>query len=147
MKDDPNAVDILVRGRKKNVGLILAHQFIGQLGKDVPEALKGLTAIKFAAKLNDNDCHTLRDEMRCEPEFIRDQPEMTFAAHIRGMDRAVSIVIPKLVMENMPKMTDAEFDAIRAKMREDYCEPHKDRPLPPEPEPEPEPDSPEKKTW
>jgi hypothetical protein len=121
IKDDPNALDILARGRKRNLGLVVAHQGLWQLGQEgVASALKGLTAIKFAAKLNDSDCHTLASEMHCDPEFIRSQQAMSFAAHVRGMDSAVSITVPKLVIESMPTMTDEEFKFIRNTMRTRY---------------------------
>jgi len=121
VKDDPNALDILARGRKRNFGLILAHQYLAQLGVDVPNALLGLTAIKFAANLNDSDSHTLAAEMRCNVDLINNRPPLQFAAHIRGMDEAVPIAVPKLVVENMPRMTDAEFEQIRNDMRARFC--------------------------
>jgi hypothetical protein len=120
VENDPNALAIIARGRKRNLGLVLAHQWISQLGTDVPDALKGISAIKFAAGLNESDCHTLAAEMRCTWEFIRDQRRMSFAAYVKGMQNAESIMVPKLVMENMPKMSSPEFETVKNEMREKY---------------------------
>src|SRR5439155_4325527 len=119
---DPKIPSILDQARKLNVGLILAHQRLQQLQPTVLDALYGATAIKFASKVSDSAAHALARHMRTTPEFILEQPRYHFAAYVRGLtDTALSIGIPATDMNAMPRMTRAEHDAVRTRIRERYA--------------------------
>lgn len=121
IKRDPKIPVILDQARKLNVGLILAHQRLQQMEHHVLDALYGATAIKFASKVSDAAAHALARDMRTTPEFIVDQPPYHFAAHVRGVtDAAVSLGIPATDMNAMPRMTEAEHDLVRQRIRERY---------------------------
>jgi hypothetical protein len=121
IKRDPKIPVILDQARKFNVALILAHQRLQQLQNYVLDALYGATSIKFASKVGDSAAHALARDMRTTPEFILHQPRYHFAAFVRGLtNTALSIGIPATDMNAMPRMTRAEHDTVRAKIRERY---------------------------
>ncbi|WP_157791197.1 ATP-binding protein [Bradyrhizobium japonicum] len=139
IKRDPKIPVILDQARKLNVALVLAHQRLQQLQPHVLDALYGATAIKFASKVSDSAAHALARDMRTTPEFILEQPRYHFAAYVRGLtDTALSIGIPATDMNAMPRMTRAEHDAVRTRIRERYARsPDVPRPVATEPDTSP----------
>ena len=122
IRRDPKITSILDQARKFNVALILAHQRLQQLQPPVLDALYGATAIKFAAKVSDAAAHALARDMRTTPDFILDQSAYHFAAFVRGLtDSAVSIRIPAIDMNAMPRMNPAEHQTVRQRIREKYA--------------------------
>jgi hypothetical protein len=122
IKRDPKIPVILDQARKLNVALVLAHQRLQQLQPYVLDALYGATAIKFASKVSDSAAHALARDMRTTPEFILEQPQYHFAAYVRGLTgTALSIGVPATDMNAMPRMTSAEHDAMRKRIRERYA--------------------------
>ena len=121
IKRDTKIPDILDQARKLRVGLILAHQRLEQLEDFVLKALYGSTSIKFASKVSDADAHALNRDMRTTPEFIMNQPPYHFAAYVRDLtDTAVSISIPYINMNEMPRMTAEEQRIVRRAIRDRY---------------------------
>ncbi|WP_445219372.1 ATP-binding protein [Bradyrhizobium sp. Pa8] len=121
IKRDPKIPVILDQARKLNVGLVLAHQRLQQMQPHVLDALYGATAIKVASKISDAAAHALARDMRTTPEFILNQPPYHFAAYIRGMtSAAVSVGVPGIDMNAMPRMTPAERATVRQRIRERY---------------------------
>jgi hypothetical protein len=124
IKRDPKIPVILDQARKLNVGLILAHQRLQQLQSYVLDALYGATAIKFASQVSDAAAHALARDMRTTPDFILNQPPYHFAAFVRGVtDTAVSIGIPAIDMNRMPRMTIDEQTIVRQRIRDKYAVP------------------------
>jgi hypothetical protein len=124
IKRDPKIPVILDQARKLNVGLVLAHQRLGQLQPYVLDALYGATAIKFASQVSDASAHALARDMRTTPDFILNQPPYHFAAYVRGLtDAAVSIGIPAIDMNAAPRMTEAERRFVRQRIRDTYAVP------------------------
>jgi hypothetical protein len=121
IKRDPKIPSILDQARKLNVGLVLAHQRLQQLQPAVLDALYGATAIKFASMVSDSAAHELARDMRTKPQFILDQPPYHFAAYVRGYTgSAVSIKIPAMDMNRMPRMSAQEQAAVRQDIRDRY---------------------------
>ncbi|MEQ9706804.1 MAG: ATP-binding protein [Roseitalea porphyridii] len=113
---------ILSQARKYNIGLILAHQFLGQLDTRLYEAIAANTAIKFAGGVSAKDARTLAGDLRTDAAFIETEDKLSFAAMVRGTTkRAVSIGIEAGRMEARPRMSDDERDALRDAMRERYA--------------------------
>jgi hypothetical protein len=122
IKRDPKIPVILDQARKLNVALILAHQRLQQMQPNVLDALYGATAIKFASKISDAAAHALARDMRTTPDFILNQPQYHFAAHVRGMtNTALSIGVPATDMNKMPRMTHAEHEIVRKRIRDRYA--------------------------
>ena len=126
---DANVALILEQARKFNVGLILAHQYIGQLSPKLQESFAANTSIKFAGGVSDKDARSLSHMLRCEPSFIERQPKGAFAAFARNVtDNAISMRFPFGVLEGLPHLEedDDAFLALRAQMRERYAVPYRD---------------------
>lgn len=119
---DRNIGIILSTARKYNVGMVLAHQYMGQLTPALQEAFAANTSIKFAGGVSAKDARTLAGQMYCEPSLIEEQGKGSFAAHIRGTTKqAVPLQFPFGFLEALPKMSHSERQALQEKMRRDYA--------------------------
>ncbi|MGF6428193.1 hypothetical protein [Bradyrhizobium elkanii] len=133
---DANITSIFDQARKMRMGLILAHQRIGQLDGKVLDALTN-ASIKCARAVNDSGAHTLARNMTTTPDFIQKQPVGSFAISLRN-EPAVAIRVPHGEMEKMSRRSPAEMSEIRARMRERYAV-KVAAPSPRDPPPSPEP--------
>ena len=121
---DQNIGVILSQARKYKVGMIMAHQYLGQLGNGLQEAFEANTSIKLAGGVSARDARALAGQMATTPEKILEQPQGTFATFVRGLTRqAVPISFPFFVLEKLDKATRDEIDAIRQHSRKAYAEP------------------------
>lgn len=119
---DRNIGLILAQARKYSVGMVLAHQYLGQLDPKLQEAFAANTAIKFAGGVSAKDTRALAPMMYCSPDLIETQPKGSFAAHVRGQTKgAVPLSFPFGYMEALPKSDKAEGEALRQRMRELYA--------------------------
>lgn len=119
---DENVSLILEQARKFNVGIVLAHQYVGQLSPRLQESFAANTSIKFAGGVSDRDARTFSHMLRCTPEFIYGQPKGHFAAAVRNFtSSAVSLGVPFGYLEAMPKMTAEEWESVRSAMRARYA--------------------------
>lgn len=121
---DENIGIILSQARKFKVGMVMAHQFLGQLEPKLQEAFEANTSIKLAGGVSQRDARALAGQFNCDAETIQHQPKGTFVTFVRGITRrAVPISFPFFVLENMPRASREEMEAIRAANRERYAEP------------------------
>ncbi|MBJ7533311.1 ATP-binding protein [Rhodomicrobium vannielii ATCC 17100] len=119
---DANVALILEQARKFNVGLILAHQYVGQLSPKLQESFAANTSVKFAGGVSDKDARALSHMLRTTPEFIESQRKGTFAAFVRNVtDRGLALQFPFGFLEQLPRSTKAEFAALRDAMRKRYA--------------------------
>lgn len=119
---DRNIGIILSQARKYNVGMVLAHQYLGQLDPKLREAFGANTSIKFAGGVSAADARTLAPMLHCQPELIEEQPRLSFAAFIRGATKsALPLTFPAGYMEDLPTMSDGERDALRKMTRDKYA--------------------------
>lgn len=122
---DRNIGLILAQARKYNVGMVLAHQYLGQLDPKLQEAFSANTTIKFAGGVSAKDARALAPMLHCSPEFIETQGKGSFAASVRGKTTsAVPLSFPFGAVEAMPRMTKSERDGLRQRMRERYAVHH-----------------------
>lgn len=120
---DQNIGVILSQARKYKVGMVMAHQYLGQLSGGLQEAFEANTSIKLAGGVSARDARALAGQMSCDPDTIQRQQKGTFATYVRGLtDRAVPISFPFFVLEKKPKATKDEIDAIRQHSRQAYAE-------------------------
>lgn len=121
---DQNISVILSQARKYRVGMVMAHQYLGQLSNGLQEAFEANTSIKLAGGVSARDARALSGQMGIDAQIIQQQPKGTFATFIRGLtDRAVPMSWPFFTLENLPKTTKAERAAIRQHSRVSYAEP------------------------
>lgn len=137
---DANISVILSQARKYRVGMVMAHQYLGQLSSGLSEAFEANTSIKLAGGVSARDARTLASQMHATPELIQQQPKGSFATYLRGLTgKAVPIAFPFFELENLPRTTNEERAAILQHSRDTYAEPweHKaehSEPTPEEPE-------------
>ncbi len=121
---DENIGIILSQARKYKVGMVLAHQYLGQLASGLQEAFEANTSIKLAGGVSARDARALAGQMGADPDLIARQPKGSFATYIRGLtERAVPMSFPFFTLEHLPKTMKEERDAIRSYSRERYAEP------------------------
>jgi hypothetical protein len=119
---DRNIGLILSQARKFNVGMVLAHQYLGQLEPKLQEAFAANTSIKFAGGVSARDARTLAPMLYCEPALIEAQPKGSFAAHVRGVTKsALPLTFPFGHMEAMARMIREERDVLQQAMRDRYA--------------------------
>ncbi|MEO1222215.1 MAG: type IV secretory system conjugative DNA transfer family protein, partial [Pseudomonadota bacterium] len=122
---DRNIGLILAQARKYNVGMVLAHQYLGQFEPKLQEAFAANTAIKFAGGVSAKDARSLAPMLYTDPAFIEAQGKGSFAAHIRGVTKqAVPLSFPFGVMEGMPVLSAEDRSTQRDMMRERYAVHH-----------------------
>lgn len=121
---DENIGIILSQARKYKVGMVLAHQYLGQLGNGLQEAFEANTSIKLAGGVSARDARALAGQMGADPDLIARQPKGSFATYIRGLtERAVPMSFPFFTLESLPKTTNDDREAIRSYSRSRYAEP------------------------
>jgi len=122
---DRNIGLILAQARKYNVGMVLAHQYLGQLEPKLQEAFAANTAIKFAGGVSAKDARSLAPMLYTDAAFIEAQDKGSFAAHIRGVTKhAVPLSFPFGYMEELPEISEEQRDAQRETMRKRYAVHH-----------------------
>ena len=130
---DSSIDNFLTEARKHKAGLILAHQYLGQMTQELRASVASNTAIKFAGGVSVNDARTLNSDMRTTPEFITAQPRLSFAAYLRNYTpNAVSLAFPVGYMEKMPQLTKDRHEAMLTDIRKRFSAAE------PDPEPTPE---------
>ncbi len=112
IKNDPKIQVILAEARQQKVGVILAHQFLGQIDPPVRAALSANTGIKMAARLDAGDRSAMARDMNTVPDFIRDQTVGSFAVFIRDP-------IPTALSMRFPPNPLSRFTHMRADERDD----------------------------
>ena len=119
---DRNIGIILSQARKYNVGMVLAHQYLGQLDAKLQEAFSANTAIKFAGGVSAKDARALAPMLYCQPDLIEAQPKGSFASFLRGVTgSALPLKFPFGHMENLERMNPEEMRLVRSRMRERYA--------------------------
>jgi hypothetical protein len=123
IKNDPKIQVILAEARQQRVGVILAHQFLGQLDPSVRAALAANTSIKMASRLAGGDVSAMARDMNTVPDFIRDQSVGSFAVFIRDATPAgaISMHFPVTPLSRFTHMRADEFTIVRDRNRDLYA--------------------------
>lgn len=119
---DDNIDNLLIQARKYKLGLVMAHQYLGQLPRGLPASMMTNTSIKLAGGLSDRDTRELSREMRCTPDFISDMTKQrsntNFAAFVRNTTpHALKFTIPFGTAESLPQMPEEHFEILREASR------------------------------
>ncbi len=114
---DDNIDNLLIQARKFNLGLIMAHQYLGQLSRNLPASLMTNTTIKLVGGVSDRDARALASEMRTSPEFLnamtKEKDGTTFAAFVRNhTPHALRLSVPFGTAEGMERMSDESFEML-----------------------------------
>ena len=114
---DDNIDNLLIQSRKYKLGLVMAHQYLGQLPRGLPASLMTNTSIKLAGGLSDKDNRDMAREMRTSADFIagmtKEQSHSNFAAYVRNVTpQAMKLNIPFGTAENLPRMSDESCEIL-----------------------------------
>ena len=121
---DKNFATMLSQARKQKVGMVLAHQYLGQLEPRLLDAFAANTSIKFAGGVSTKDSRQLAQMLGTTAEFIEGQKKGSFAAYVRGStESAIPLAFPLGYLEGVPKMDTTERAALLRKMREQHAAP------------------------
>ncbi len=132
---DEKLDEFINQARKFKVGLTLAHQNLGQLDPKLRASVMSSTAIKLVGGVSSEDAKALAAEFQCDPGEImglNKDGEMTrFFYKVRnaGEPRILHFVLGE--MENMPRLTDEEYDKLREENRARYTLPVRREPARP----------------
>jgi hypothetical protein len=121
IKRDEKIATIIDECRSQNIAMILAHQRTTQIiSENVLDALANC-AIRMAN--SDDEAKYLADKLRTDTETLRSLPPGTFAAYVRGLPsrRALALKVPYVDLAQLPRMSRTEQNAIRDRMRAEYC--------------------------
>src|SRR3954462_6383411 len=128
--------------RHYRVGLVLAHQNLGQFEPRLQAAVMASTAIKLAGGVSAKDAHSMAREMRAEQDFLqvmrKHAGHTEFACFIRNVTPCpVKLSVPFGQMEGRPQRSEATLQHLLAENVRRYCA-GESAPLPNTPEPEEE---------
>jgi hypothetical protein len=119
---DRNISTILAQARKYKVGMVLAHQYLGQLDPKLQEAFGANTSIKLAGGVSAKDARTLAPMLHCTPELIEHQIKGSFASYLRGHTAsAIPLSFPLGYLERKPKMSAQDWQQLRDRMRASHA--------------------------
>jgi hypothetical protein len=115
------------------VGLVLAHQNLGQFKDGLDETVATNTAIKMVGGPSAEDARALSGNMHCAPEFLLSmrksdrEKKSEFACFVRDHTScALPLTVSFGTMESQPTLTKAAFDDLRAKNRARVSQPRDD---------------------
>ena len=133
LKNEERMPQLIDKARDQKVALILAHHRMSQIhNQNVMDALAS-SAIRFVSP-NDKEAPVLSRYVRDTGDILLHLPDYHFAAFIDRMTtRAVPVTATPDVIENMPKMSDEEYDIVCQRMRDLYCAPPANSPPTPPP--------------
>lgn|GEM_PF-2907987 len=117
---DANVGKILTLGRRRKVGLVLAHQDLGQITtKGLQSSIDTNTSIKLASRLSASDAAHMARNMGCEGTALQQRPTFNFMTFVAGLfDQAVPIEFRLGWIEKLPKRDD--MDELKAYQRTMY---------------------------
>jgi len=147
---DESMETLLEQARKYGVGLVIAHQHLGQFKSQLEETVRANTAIKLVGGLSSNDAAELAKDMRCSREFLlgmkkqESEKKTEFACFVRDLTgNPLSVTIPLGAYDGLPKLTAQAFNALIAQNRLRVCESDDDPEKSPPPPNGSRPDTPE----
>ncbi len=109
--------NLFEQARKYELGLIVAHQYLGQLPPQLQQSIAANTAIKMAGGVSSDDARKIATQMHTEPSLINVQPRGTFLAWARGGGLA-EYEVDIAEVNNAP--TFSNLSAIRDDMRKRF---------------------------
>jgi hypothetical protein len=115
---DTRIPTLLDECRSQKIALILSHQRSAQLTAPVLDAAANC-AIRMAN--SDDEAKYLADKIRMPAETLRSLPRGSFGTFIRDFSPPGFVLkVPRYDVGKLPRMTDAEFEAIRDRMKRDF---------------------------
>lgn len=146
---DERLEELLAEARKFRLGVLFAHQHMGQLvAAGLRAAVATNTSVKMCGGVSEHDARLLAPDMNTTAEVLRGTRKVDgqwgeFACHVRNVTpAAVTLRIPFGALEAEPRMSDRAHRRLRALNRARYGSVPVAEPAQPEAKagPEPSPD-------
>jgi Type IV secretion-system coupling protein DNA-binding domain len=123
---DESVGELFNQARKYKVGLIVAHQNLGQFERELLASVMASTAIKLVGGMSARDAAAFAKEMRCEEEFLQSMRKHAkhteFACFVRNITPSpLRLTVPFGTMENRPRLSEAEYEELLELNRSSYC--------------------------
>ena len=116
IRRDEKISTILDECRSQKIAMIMAHQRSAQITS--PNVLDALANCAIRMANSDDEAKYLGDKLRTTTDFMRSLPRGTFATFVRDLTpTALALKIPYTDLSTLPRMTAAEQQAIRERMR------------------------------
>ena len=103
--------------RKYKTSVTLAHQALSQCSSALAASIHANTSTKLASGVSAADASAMAREMRCDADFILDQPRLQFAAYIRNVTPH-AVTIPVRPAGQLPSLSDEAWAARIERNRE-----------------------------
>ena len=121
---DANVAQLLIQSRKFGCGLVLALQSVSQIPLPLRDLVMANTSIKLAGGVSAKDARYLAAELQTTADFIlsakKNSRSTCFAAYVRNQTpTATRMQVPFLTLERMPRMSDAQFQEVLARNRQE----------------------------
>ena len=125
---DENFEVILNQARKYKIGLTCASQYLNQLSPRLRAAMLANTSIKMVGGINVKDGEILAAEMHSTRDFLKSMKQRSdtteFALWVKhATPGALRISVPLGFLERQPTLLPEQYDDLRTRMRERYCQP------------------------
>ena len=117
--------------RKYKTSVTLAHQALSQCSSALAASIHANTSTKLASGVSAADASAMAREMRCDADFILDQPRLQFAAYIRNVTPQ-AVTIPVRPAGTLPSLSDDAWAARLERNRERVAMPPNPGTSPPE---------------
>lgn len=129
---DDNIDNLLIQSRKFNLGICTAHQYMGQLTRNLPASLMTNTSIKLVGGTSDRDAKLLAPEMRANPDFlnsmVKERDKTNFATYVRNhTPHAIPLSIPFGTAEKLERMSEEQFQTLLEVSRKRLSVSHENR--------------------
>ncbi len=119
IRRDEKISTILDECRSQKIAMIMAHQRSAQI--IIPNVLDALSNCAVRMANSDDEAKYLADKLRTSPDFMRSLPRGTFATFVRDLTpTALALKIPYTDLSTLPRITAAEQQAIRERMRAQF---------------------------
>ncbi len=117
---------LLAQGRKRKIGLILAHQHTDQLSTSERASVLANTSIKACGGVNAKDAWLLAQEMRTSSDFLQSMSkskwDTDFAFWIRhDVPEAIRVSVIFGLLESQKQMDQVSFEKMLTQNRKSYC--------------------------
>ena len=114
--DDTNIRDLLEKGRKRNVGMTLAHQQLSQIPAKVYNAIITNCSTKFVGNVSESDFRTLSKEIHADT-----MPDSHVFLMLTGTMKEAIPVHPRAhLLERAPQRTKEELNYLVQENRAKY---------------------------
>ena len=111
---DDNLEQMFNELRKYRAGLIIAHQNLGQLSKQLKDTVMASTKTQMIGGLSTNDAADFARAMGADPQWLMSQRKgkgwTSFAVRVKNHDLFGSYKIPFGMLESRRKLTPEEYE-------------------------------------